>query len=225
MKTVVRCCKKNLSIVLFIILIGGSTSALSATWSIISDEDEATITPSSTVTIQGDDDFATWYNEKIENNEQVYVYTNAQRLGNIVLRLRDESQLRYAFEFDRTAINDTIWPAIRGMSTDNKLFTRRVELAFGSDSAINGVQGIQPVKLVLVRGGFVVFWVIVLAALLLFFLFLAKNSNILRAGNPPEGESRPPLSLARTQMAYWLFIIVGAYILSLIHISEPTRPY
>ncbi|MCA1620748.1 MAG: hypothetical protein LC795_15850 [Acidobacteria bacterium] len=46
------------------------------------------------------------------------------------------------------------------------------------------------------------------------FLWLAKSSNIIRDSQPPEpgeGESKP-YSLARTQVAWWFFIIFGSFL-------------
>ncbi|MBV8844183.1 MAG: hypothetical protein JO307_15350 [Bryobacterales bacterium] len=51
-----------------------------------------------------------------------------------------------------------------------------------------------------------------MAALLVIFGVLAKKSNIIRdpGPTPPQGKELP-YSLARAQMAWWLFLILGAY--------------
>jgi hypothetical protein len=51
-----------------------------------------------------------------------------------------------------------------------------------------------------------------LTALFIFFIVLAKRSNIIRdpGPNPPPGKELP-YSLARAQMAWWLFLIIGSY--------------
>lgn len=57
------------------------------------------------------------------------------------------------------------------------------------------------------------FW---LALFLLFgvgFLVLAYKSNVLRDPVPTMGGSRQPYSLARTQAAWWFFLILGSYLL------------
>jgi hypothetical protein len=57
-------------------------------------------------------------------------------------------------------------------------------------------------------------WVsaVFLAALFIVFVVLAKKSNIIRdpGPTPPPGKELP-YSLARAQMAWWLFLILGSY--------------
>jgi len=53
-----------------------------------------------------------------------------------------------------------------------------------------------------------------LAGFLILFLWLANASDIVRDSNPVtlNQNQRRPYSLARCQMAFWLFITVGAYL-------------
>jgi hypothetical protein len=54
----------------------------------------------------------------------------------------------------------------------------------------------------------------VLLALIL-FIWLARTSNIIRDSGPPDPPpgKRRPYSLARTQMAFWFFMVLSAFIL------------
>jgi hypothetical protein len=69
-------------------------------------------------------------------------------------------------------------------------------------------------KLIVYRKGWAVFSLIVLIALV-FLFFKYGRKNLLRDSgppNPPPGKSRP-YSLAKTQVAWWTFIIIGSFLL------------
>jgi hypothetical protein len=56
-------------------------------------------------------------------------------------------------------------------------------------------------------------WLVFFVLLLLVFLRLAVRSEILRDNGPlPGGNLRKPYSLARTQAAFWFFLIVASYL-------------
>jgi hypothetical protein len=55
---------------------------------------------------------------------------------------------------------------------------------------------------------------VVLVLLVIFFIYKAKTSNIIRDSNPPQppaGEKKP-YSLALTQAAWWFFLVIGSFI-------------
>ncbi len=62
--------------------------------------------------------------------------------------------------------------------------------------------------------GWLIFWAVVVAILLAAFIWLAWASNLLR--DPPvvplSGDARAAFSLARTQAAWWLFVILVSYL-------------
>ncbi len=59
-------------------------------------------------------------------------------------------------------------------------------------------------------------YVVVLILALLVFFLLARRSSILReSGNEPAGGRRKAFSLARSQMAFWFFVILACYMLIL----------
>lgn len=57
-------------------------------------------------------------------------------------------------------------------------------------------------------------WALLFGAILIGFFVLAAKSDVLRDTGPsPGGGARRPFSLARTQAAWWFFIVLGSYLL------------
>jgi hypothetical protein len=112
--------------------------------------------------------------------------------------------------------NKDAWTAV--LSRRPKDWTRNVPLTVGFE---NGVQVPTTVKATLTVINQRWFWVFVisfLAAIALFW-WLAYKSDIIRDTGPqPEGKNekgkpnRKPYSLARTQMAFWFFIVIISYV-------------
>lgn len=86
-----------------------------------------------------------------------------------------------------------------------------------------GLQGVSPVpsevsegqfSLVVFSSGWLLAWLVVFLAILIGFFFLASRSDLIRdmGVQPPDG-ARRPFSLARTQMAWWFFLVLGTYLL------------
>ncbi len=60
------------------------------------------------------------------------------------------------------------------------------------------------------------FWLLGMAALAALLFWLGKESDLLRDQGPDPAGGRKPFSLARTQMAFWLFVVVASYLFILI---------
>jgi hypothetical protein len=62
--------------------------------------------------------------------------------------------------------------------------------------------------------GWGIAWLIIFVALLAAFLWCVDRSNIIRDGQPEPGalDWRGPYSLARTQAAWWFFVVLAAYL-------------
>jgi hypothetical protein len=110
----------------------------------------------------------------------------------------------------RSDDNDRQWHALLGSPGG---FTRRVPVSLGWAAEFALPTAIDEFSLVVLpRGDFYVFLVLLVAGLVS-FLWLARNSDMLRstAVEPPAGR-RAPYSLARVQMAFWFFLVVAAYV-------------
>jgi hypothetical protein len=64
-------------------------------------------------------------------------------------------------------------------------------------------------------------WAVVMAGLGWTLFRLGRETNLLRDGARPTDGKKRCYSLARTQMAFWLFITVGAYLFLLMAIKDP----
>jgi hypothetical protein len=62
--------------------------------------------------------------------------------------------------------------------------------------------------------GWGIAWLIIFLALIAAFLWCVGRSNIIRDGQPEPGalDWRGPYSLARTQAAWWFFVVLAAYL-------------
>jgi hypothetical protein len=69
------------------------------------------------------------------------------------------------------------------------------------------------IELVVLPPGRFLWWALIYGAMLISFFVLAAKSDVLRdVGPPPGGGARRPFSLARTQAAWWFFIVLGSYL-------------
>lgn len=58
-----------------------------------------------------------------------------------------------------------------------------------------------------------IFWLLIFLLLFVAFILLATKTNLLRdVGPEPGGEDRKPYSLARSQAAWWFFIVLASYL-------------
>lgn len=115
------------------------------------------------------------------------------------------------FDLKRTDQSKDAWAAIFGAPHG---FSRNVTVAVGFEDGWMLASG-GSVELTLIRTDWV-FWVFL--SLFFFavglFFYLAVRSEILRDPGPePPGGARRTFSLGRSQMAFWFFIVLAAYLL------------
>lgn len=146
--------------------------------------------------------------------EHLVLFLDGQRLdgttGKLLFSHRDE----IGFELDRTATNREAWRALLGSPTGS---VRRVEVGVGrpQGAQIPPADTLRPpgVGLVVFNGWRLFLGLLGLAVALGLFLWLARSSDILRDPQPlAAGDKRRPYSMGRSQMAFWFFLIVGAYL-------------
>ncbi len=156
--------------------------------------------------------FVDWHQAKTDDDVTPQVFINGLVLPDANLRLVDPDKNRFEFFLDRKLMNSQMWQAIRTRTGGEPLGVRRVHLSFGDSGQISGAAGSARVEFVLLDRRTMWRWGVIAFALIMLFTILSIKSNILRDGPVAPGTSRPPMSLARTQMAIWLFLVIIAYV-------------
>jgi hypothetical protein len=104
-----------------------------------------------------------------------------------------------------------IWTTVLGSPslTENKPV--KVSIGIEDQYAIPAANNV--IKLDIVPLGWFAFWLLVFAVLVIAFFMMAWKTDLLRdAVPPPGGGARRPFSLARTQAAWWFFLVLAAYL-------------
>jgi len=120
------------------------------------------------------------------------------------------------FRLERTPTSRDGWNALLG-SPDQTLRTVTVSAGFKDDQSIKFADEKSPptINLILFRKQWALVSLIGLIVAIIVCWKLARNSNLLRDSGPPKvpaGESKP-YSLAKVQVAWWFFLVVGCFLL------------
>jgi|WetSurMetagenome_2_1015567.scaffolds.fasta_scaffold08363_5 hypothetical protein len=125
---------------------------------------------------------------------------------------------RLQFKLKRISkINEDAWNSILSKKIHGFSFSRHVFVSVGHPDIT--VDGAYRTELVIVNQNWFYFFIVIFLAGILIFIWLAAKSDILRAPGAQPGSldaggkpSRKRYSLARTQMAVWLFTILISYV-------------
>jgi len=126
----------------------------------------------------------------------------------------DPSQNELLFVLRTNTAPDS-WNHVLGQPTLAHRFVT-VSVGFENLFPLRGTGGTLPrMELDVVPTCWLVIWLILFLIMMGGFLYCAWRSNIIRDGNPTGGTwaSRGTYSLAKTQGAWWFFIILAAYLL------------
>lgn len=120
------------------------------------------------------------------------------------------------FRLQHTADNGEAWVNLLGAPPlfSHKFFRRPTEVSVGLENGFakpSDVEG-DDFKLIRIHQGLFWFCLIGLIVLLVGMVYLAKNSDILRNLGPIPDEGRKPFSLARSQMAFWFFLVIASFL-------------
>jgi hypothetical protein len=138
------------------------------------------------------------------------LYLNGMPLKGVspVILHKDGNMSGVRFELVRTEDSKDTWAALLGrprtMQTDVEVSLGPKDCGAGCTSMTNSL----PIHLVALRKGWAFWFVAVLLLLLALLVWLAVTRGLLRDRGPGS-----PWSLARTQMAWWTFFVVGAFLL------------
>lgn len=128
---------------------------------------------------------------------------------------RDKGELHFFVDHSEEPI--ALWDHLMLSRESRNFFSRRVAISVGledQDPIPTLVKDKNSFKLIMVRKRWFYISVVALLVLLGLFIFLVIETDMLRdiGPNPPHG-GRKPYSLAKTQMAIWLFTIMSSWLL------------
>ena len=121
----------------------------------------------------------------------------------------DPNKPSLTFPLKRTENSRDVWTYVLG---EAKWSPREVNVSVGLEDEY-AVESPAKLKLKAIPEGWFFFWAIIFVAIVAIFGVLAHKSDLLRDSGPqPLGGGRKPYSLARTQAAWWFFLILASYL-------------
>ncbi len=122
----------------------------------------------------------------------------------------DPANNTLTFPLERTEKSRDVWTYILG---EPRFELREREVSVGLQDEFP-VPSTGKLKIQTIPRGWFIFWLIIFLLLFVAFILLAHFTNLLRDDGPePGGTDRRPYSLARTQAAWWFFIVLASYLL------------
>lgn len=122
----------------------------------------------------------------------------------------DPARNTLSFPLKRTEKSRDVWTYILG---EPRFELREREVSVGIEDEYPVPSEAGKLKLQTIPLQWFVFWAILFFLLLVGFIVLAICTNLLRDEGPePSGGGRRPYSLARTQAAWWFFIVLASYL-------------
>ena len=120
----------------------------------------------------------------------------------------DPNKPSLIFPLKRTEHSRDVWTYVLG---DAKWSPRDVNVSVGLEDEY-AVESPAKLKLKVIPEGWFFFWAIIFVAIVVIFGVLAHKSDLLRDSGPQPVGGRKPYSLARTQAAWWFFLILASYL-------------
>lgn len=123
----------------------------------------------------------------------------------------DPATERMHFTLVRNADTKDVWTYLLEMprwETSKTKVSVGLEDTFAIDS-----EDAAHINLIVIPHGWSIFWLVVIFIFIIGFLYLASVSSIIRnPGNVSNNVNEMPFSLAKTQAAWWFFIILASYL-------------
>jgi hypothetical protein len=121
----------------------------------------------------------------------------------------DPAKNTLSFQLKRTEKSRDVWTHILG---EPRFELRERAVSVGIEDEYP-VPSTATLKLQTIPLWWFIFWVILFVLIFILFWVLAKATNLLRDDGPEPGPGeRRPYSLARTQAAWWFFIVLASYL-------------
>ncbi len=147
--------------------------------------------------------------------QDIVLYLDDRPLTDVVaFPPTDPAQQILRFPLERSEASRDVWTHILGRPSFKP---RPTEVSIGLENQYAiAVESPEEATLLLqvIPVGWFLFWLLLFAVFLLGFLYLARRTDVIRDSVPlPGQDARRPYSLARTQAAWWLFLVLASYML------------
>lgn len=122
---------------------------------------------------------------------------------------KEKGHVRYRLLRDKTQqADETAWHTLLGKPTG---FIKQVSVSVGSDQEFSIQSTAQDFGLEIIPKGKFILFVVLIGLSLGIFVYLCRNTSLIRGGSHPVPNQRP-YSLSLFQMSFWFFLVVAAYI-------------
>lgn len=148
--------------------------------------------------------------EAEKKKKKIIPYLDGYPLKGVETHTPDSLTLKFILK--RTEETKEVWRTLLGKR--NGFFTRKVTLSVGLENGVPVTTDVDDFELIVIKKSLFYFCLLVIFFILILLVWLARASEILRDSGPqPVGGKRKTYSLARTQMAFWFFLVISSYLL------------
>ncbi len=146
---------------------------------------------------------------KAAGTKAITLFVNGQ---DTVLRPIDQATSDFVFRLERNDTNTDLWSRLLEAPFTQPISKIHVSAGFDGSSPLPARDDAGLMKLRKMEWGIAAWaWIFVLILVLWYFRHLVKSTDILRNG-PSINEQPQAFSLGRSQMAWWLFIVLVSYV-------------
>lgn len=148
-----------------------------------------------------------WAKQEGNDANNLILYLDGYPLKGIPIKIDQVTKDKISYVLFPRDATEQEWKNLLGRPHS---FKRAVTVTIGLENKVPIYSNFRIKLTVLNRG---LFWTLTVALIVLlgFFIWLAKDSDILRDAGPPPAGARKTFSLGRTQMAFWFFLVVASY--------------
>lgn len=147
---------------------------------------------------------------------ELVLFLNGRPLANVNgIPAGDPDSNWVAFDLKRTEDSSQAWGALLGRPGFERHRDVKVSVGFADKQAFSNEKNLPPamIALRLYHRGWAIFAFIALLLTLGLFVYLARRTGIIRDTGPVQvATTARPYSLARTQAAFWFFLVIGSFI-------------
>lgn len=148
-----------------------------------------------------------WVEQKNHDPSKFILYMDGNAFKGLPPALVDNNT-KLQFDLKRVSDNKDAWTAV--LSRGSMAWDRQVPITVRQENV--KVQGEALAMLTIINLKWFRIFVGSFTVAIILFWWLASHSDIIRNTGPQPERGRKPYSLARTQMAFWFFIVIISYV-------------